>query len=239
MSRRPTMYVKMLKIALMVAVGVFSTLMTMTTLAQNAPKVTGELSKNGSVTINGAAAISGATIFSESHLKTERNSEATINLGKLGRIQLGPESEMTLRFADGSIGGELTSGHAVVNAPAGVAVSVTTADGVATADGKQASALTVDVSCGNTRVAAGRNQAKVTSGSKVEFVAAGSEVAVGQQPTNPRCARLAASKPSRLGTGAIAALVIAGVGGALIGTVAASESDDVTPSSVVVSSPRP
>ena len=47
-------------------------------------------------------------------------------------------------------------------------------------DGKQASVLTVDVTCGNTRVLSARSAASVTSGSKVLPVAAGSEVAVGQ-----------------------------------------------------------
>jgi hypothetical protein len=234
------MFGKTLKIALMMAVGVFNTLVTITALAQNTSQVAGELSKTGTVTINGTPAISGATIFTDSQLKTERNSGATISLGKLGKVQLGPETEMTLRFAEGSIGGNLTSGRAVVHSAAGVAVSIVTADGVATADGKQAADLTVDVTCGNTRVGAANSQAKVTSGSKVEFVAAGSEVSVGQQaPATPRCGRLAATKPSRLGTGAIAALVIVGVGGALAGVVSAAEGDDVTPSSVVVSSPRP
>jgi hypothetical protein len=246
MSRKPTMLWRMLNAALIVTVGIFYTLVPITALAQNAPKVAGELSVSGSVTVNGAGAISGATVFSESRVKTEHNSSATINMGKLGRVQLGPESEITLRFTEGNIGGNLTAGRAIVTAPAGVAVSIATADGIASADGKQASALTVDVACGNTRVAAARNGAKVTSGSKVEYLAAGSEVAVGQtakqgqgQAQPSRCPRLAASKPLRLSSGAVALLIIAGVGGALGGIVASSESDSVTPSSVVVSSTQP
>ena len=51
----------------------------------------------------------------------------------------------------------------------------------------------------------------------------------------PRCARLStASQATGLSTGAIAALIIAGVGGAVAGIIAATQADDVTPSSIVV-----
>lgn len=237
--RKPTMFRKALTVALMMAVGSFYSLVTTSALAQTAAKSAGELSVTGSVSINGTPAISGATVFSESKIKTSRNGMATVNLGKLGRVQLGPESEMTLSFADGRVGGNLTSGRAVVSTSAGVAINVATAEGIATADGKNASTLTVDVTCGNTRVAASRSDAKVSSGSKVEYVAAGSEVSVGTQAA-PRCARLStANQASGLSPGAIAALIIAGVGGAVAGIVAASQSDNVTPSSIVVSGFRP
>src|SRR5689334_14728906 len=132
--RKPTMFRKALAIAVMVTVGSFYSLVTTSALAQSA-KAAGELSVSGSVTINGTSAISGATVFSDSKVKTARNGAATINLGKLGRVQLGPESEMTLSFTDGKIGGNLSSGRAVVTAPAGVAIGVATSEGVATADG--------------------------------------------------------------------------------------------------------
>lgn len=236
--RKPTTLRKALTVAAMMAVSSFYTLVGPSMLAQS-PQTAGELSVTGSVMINGTAAISGATVFSDSKIKTSRNSAATVNLGKLGRVQLGPESEMTLQFVAGNIGGNLTSGRAVVNAPVGITVNVVTADGVATADGKQAVTLMIDVTCGNTRVAATRSAAKVTSGSKVEVVAAGAEVAMGQA-TAPRCARLStASQSTGLSTGALAALIIGGVGGAVGGVVAATQADDVTPSQIVVSGFRP
>jgi hypothetical protein len=236
--RKPTLLRKALTVLSMLAVSSFYTLVGGSALAQNA-KAAGELSVTGSVSINGTTAISGATVFSDSKIKTSRSSSATINLGKLGRVQLGPESEMTLQFVTGNIGGNLTSGRAVVNAPAGVTINVVTADGVAAADGKQAVTLMIDVTCGNTRVAANRSGAKVTSGNKVEVVAAGAEVAVGQAAA-PRCARLSTSSQSEgLSTGALAALIIAGVGGATGGIIAATQADDVTPSSIVVSGFRP
>ena len=243
MSRKPTTLRKTLAVGLMLAVGSFYTLVTIPAMAQTAPKASGELAISGPVTLNGTAAISGATVFSDSTLKTGRNGGATVNLGKLGRVELGPESEMTLRFSEGTVGGNLRAGRAVVNAPAGVGISVVTADGIAVSDGKQAAALTVDVTCGNTRVAASRSDAKVTAGNKVEYVAAGQEVQVGQAAAAAsRCTRLSAANQGGMGglsAGAIAALIIAGVGGAVAGIVAASQSDEVSPSQIVVSGFRP
>ncbi|MBO0719604.1 MAG: hypothetical protein J2P41_02210 [Blastocatellia bacterium] len=230
-----------LAIALIMAVGGFYSLLTGSVLAQSEAKAAGELSVKGNVTINGTSAISGSTIFSNSLVKTQRGSGATINLGKLGHVQLGPDSEMMLRFAKGLIEGNLISGRAVLNTPPGVALNIATADGVTTADGKQATGLIVDVTCGNTRVSATRNGARVAAGGKEQYVAPGSEVAVGQQTAAqaPRCARLSTAREPGLSRGAVAALVIAGAGGATGGIVAATQADDVSPTQIVVSGIRP
>jgi len=240
MNRRPTMLRKTLSVVLMLSVGCFYTLGATSVLAQTA-KAAGEVSVVGSATINGTTAISGATVFSDTTIKTAKNGAVIVNLGKLGRVELGAESEMTLRFTDGTVGGKLMTGRAVVSAPAGVAVAVATADGIASSEGKEAVALTVDVSCGNTRVLSSRSDAKVTAGSKVEHVAAGQEVAVGTQASQaPRCTRLLTTSLAKgWSSGAIAALIIAGVGAAIGGILAATQSDNVTPSSIVVSGFRP
>lgn len=228
---------KTVAVGLMLAVGSFTTLWTTSALADATPKAAGELAIMGTVLLNGTQAISGATIFSDSTLKTT-NGNATINLGKQGRIELGANAEMTVRFNGASIGGNLLAGRATVNAPAGVAVSVATAEGTAVSEGKSAATVTVDVTCGNTRVAAARSDAKLVAKNKVEYVAAGTTASTGQQA--PRCARLsAATKSEGLSSGALAALIIAGIGGAVAGIIAASQSDDVTPSSIVVSGFRP
>jgi len=243
MSSKPTTLRKTLTVVLMLTVCGFYSLVTTTTLAQNT-KVAGDLSVTGQVTLNGAAATSGATVFSDSRVKTGQKAGATINFGKLGRIDLGPDTEMMLSFSESAVGGNLVAGRAVVSAPAGVGISVTTSDGVAVADGKQATALIVDTTCGNTRIASNRGDAKITSNNKVEYVAAGHEVAVGTQTQGSRCTRMTAAGGAGAGggglsSGAVAALVIAGVGGAVGGIVAASQSDNVTASSIVVSGFRP
>ncbi|HZS06416.1 MAG TPA: hypothetical protein VFD58_16375 [Blastocatellia bacterium] len=247
MNRKPNTFRKLVSVALMLTVGSFSTLLTGAAFAQTAQKAAGELSVRGNVTLNGVNAISGATVFSNGTVRTADNGSATVNLGKLGRIELAPNSEMVMSFADNNIGGTLRSGRATVSTPAGVGISVVTADGNAVADGAQAAVLVVDVTCGNTRVAATRSGARVTSGSKVEYVAAGQEVAVGtqSQTTGSRCTRLAATAAAASGAGAglsagaIAALIIAGVGGAVAGIVAASQSDSTSATGIIVSSFRP
>jgi hypothetical protein len=240
MNLRPTRFRKMLSIGLMVAVGGFYTTVTSSALAQSqgGKRSAGELSVTGSVTINGTSAISGATVFSESRIRTASNSSAIINLGRLGRLQLGPESEMTVRFADGALGGNLTAGRAVANAPVGVAVSIVTSEGVAASNGSKSAALAVDVTCGNTRVLTARSEATLTSGTKVETIVPGKEVAVGQ--AKGTCSRIATSSlGTGLSTGALAALIIAGIGGGVGGAIAVSQSDNVAPSSIVVSGFRP
>jgi hypothetical protein len=249
----------------MVTVGVFYSLITSTAFAQVSPKLVGYLSAKGGVTLNGIPATSGATVFSGSQIKTEANSAAMISLGKMGQIDLQPGSELTLRLEAGSIGGHLRSGRATISAPAGVVVNLATADGVAVADGKQASVLTVDVTAGNTRVASARSEARVTTGNQVEMVAAGQEVSVGAQANkkgdpcecfdsngrktgdgkyndkgvceckdSPAGAVVTGGGVGGLTGGALAALLIVGVGGALAGIIAATQGDDVNNSGNIV-----
>lgn len=243
---KPGTFRKMVTVALMLTVGSFSTLLMNSAAAQTAQKAAGELSVRGNVTLNGAAAISGATVFSNGTIKTGDKGWATISLGKLGRVELSPKSELVVNFSDSNVGGTLRSGRVTVSTPTGVGIAVATADGNAVAEGTQASMLTVDLTCGNTRVMAGRNDASFTAGSKVEHVAAGQEVAVGSQTGAPsRCTRMAAAGAAGaagaggLGAGAVAALIIAGVGGAVAGVVAASQSDSTSASSLVVSGFKP
>ena len=231
MSSKPTRMRKAVAVGLMAAVGSFYTLVPAGVLAQTG-RLSGELSSRGAVMVNGATAASGATVLSEGRVKTGKGGAATINLGKQGQIELGSESELMLKLEEGKIGGELRAGRAVVSAPVGVAVAVATGDGVAASDGAKATTLTVDVACGNTRVSSQRSEAKVTAGNRVEYVAAGQEVAVGTQAAavqGDRCPRLTAAA-AKLGGGTLhgaglAALILAGVGGAVAGIVAASQSD--------------
>src|SRR5262245_52979781 len=114
---------RVLAIVLIMAIGGFYPSISSSVMAQGGAKTAGELSVKGNVTINGTSAISGSTVFNNSLVKTQRGSGATINLGKLGRVQLGPESEMMLRFADNTIEGNLISGRAILNTPPGVAIN--------------------------------------------------------------------------------------------------------------------
>jgi uncharacterized membrane protein YgcG len=117
---------------------------------QDAIQMAGQLTVNGNVTVNGKKAITGSTIFNDSRLSVmcASGNSAIVNLGRLGRIQLSPGTDMVIRFSDGLISGELVNGKAIVNYAAGVKVSINTPEGVAAADGKEASALAVNTQKG-------------------------------------------------------------------------------------------
>lgn len=257
MSKMTAVMRKALSVILMVTVGSSYCLIPGTAFAQVSPKLAGQLSVRGQVTLNGIQATSGATVFGGGQIKTRANSSATISLGKMGQVDLEPESELTLRLEAGVIGGHLRSGRATISAPAGIAVNLATADGVAVADGKQASVLKVDVTSGNTRVASVRSEARVTSGSKVEVVAAGREVSVGTQQQPKRgdtcycydsnrkvtgegklnskleceCKSIpAGAAPVAISAGAWLALAVVGIGGAVAAITAVAASDSTTSS---------
>jgi hypothetical protein len=232
MNHKMTGIKKVTAAVLVATVGIFQSLMVGTALAQVSPKMTGGLSVRGSVTLNGVNANDGATVFDGGQIKTGSNGTAIINLGKMGQVELSNDSELILKLDEGIIGGSLRSGRATVSAPAGVGVNLLTADGVAVAEGKDATVLSIDVACGNTRVSSSRSEAKVTSGNRVEMVAAGQEVAVGAQVGSAqRCPRMAAatarvgSQMGGLSGAALAALLLIGIGGGVTGIVLANTGD--------------
>ncbi len=217
---------KALTVTVMVAVGSLNSMMMGSAYAQVAPKFSGEINVRGAVTLNGINAANGSTVFDAGRVKTGSNGAATLNLGKLGQIELAADSELVLKISAGEIGGNLIAGHAVVNAPAGVSVNVVTPDGVATTTGNESSILALDVNCGNTHVLASRSEAKVNAGNKVEVVAAGKEVTVGAQNA-PTCKRVpVVLAGTGLSSGALAALLIAGIGGAITAIVAITQNND-------------
>src|SRR5215213_8398265 len=81
----------------------------------------GELSVSGQVTVNGQSAISGATVFSDSTITTAKGSSAVVSLGKLGRVELLPESSLKLSFTETGITGMLDSGRVRVSSSSGIA----------------------------------------------------------------------------------------------------------------------
>ena len=86
---------------------------------------------------------------------------AVINLGRLGRIEFGAETDMTLRLSEESIGGELRSNRVIVSARAGIAISVKTAKSMVTTDGRQPAVLTIYVDGESARVIAHVGKASI------------------------------------------------------------------------------
>ena len=59
--------------------------------------------KSGSITINGNAAQTGATVMSGSTIATSSNGKAIVDLGPLGRVEIGEGSTVTLTCVGGSL----------------------------------------------------------------------------------------------------------------------------------------
>jgi hypothetical protein len=109
---------------------------SMITLA-NSGKVAGELlisgvnsgDKTSYVKVNGEAAQTGRSIFSSSTIVTPDATGAIINLGKLGNIELAPDTTLTLSFNETGINGNLLAGRVTV-LKASDTVNITTIDGI-------------------------------------------------------------------------------------------------------------
>lgn len=119
-------------LSLCLTVAIFATY-SMVALA-SPEKIAGELlvtGKNSNVQVNGEMAQSGRSIFSASTIATPENASAIINIGKIGKIELAPNTTLTLSFNEKGISGDLTSGKVTVLGATGV-VTIRTADGKAT-----------------------------------------------------------------------------------------------------------
>jgi len=166
-------------IAACVAVAILS-VYSMVVLASPAAKVAaGELTVSGNVTVNGERVVSGGTLFSDSVVTTAEKSMATVNLSKLGRVELSPNSSLRISFTEKGITGLLESGSAQVSTLAGVSVNMTTKDGAVVVDGSQATSFTVNVVKGVTSLATHSGLALLRVGNSSKQVAAGESATAG------------------------------------------------------------
>ncbi len=117
-------------------------------------RVAGELSVSGKiingetpfVKVNGEAAQSGRSIFSSSTIATPENASATINIGKVGKIELAPNTTLALSFDEKGINGDLLAGRVTVLNSSDT-VNVKTLDGTV-----------AKLNAGNSAVATGKAQ---------------------------------------------------------------------------------
>ena len=205
-------------------------LCTYTMVALAAPQgqagPTGDLSVVGEVSVNGTSAISGATVFSDSTIATAQNSSAVVSLGKLGRVELLPNSSLKLSFTDKGVSGMLESGRVRVSSSTGVAASVTTKDGVALADANQANVFMVDIECGNTVVSTQSGRVELRAGNTVKQIAAGNQGDAGQATPGTRCTRFQQPAMHGLSSGALAALLLAAGGAVAAAIIAATQNNN-------------
>lgn len=198
---------------------------SMVALASPQQGPTGDLSVVGEVSVNGTSAISGATVFSDSTITTGQNSSAVVSLGKLGRVELLPNSSLKLSFTDKGISGMLEAGRVRVSSSSGVAASITTKDGVALADANQPDVFMVDVECGNTVVSTQSGRVELRAGNTVKQIAAGGQDTAGQATPGTRCTRFQQPEMRGLSSGALAALLLA-AGGAIAAAIIAATRDN-------------
>lgn len=141
--------------------------------------ITGEITVTGQVTVNGQSVVSNSTIVSGSIIVTSANSSAIVSLGKTGRLEILPGSNLTLKFTEGSITGILSEGKIRVSDNAGVATSITTKDMAAIADSGQANVFTVEVECSHTHVDTISGLVSMRTGNNDKQVAAGTDATAG------------------------------------------------------------
>ena len=195
-------------IAALVAVAILS-VYSMGVLASPAAKApSGELSIVGQVAVNGENAISGGTVFSDSLIATAEGSSATVNLSKLGRVEVAPTSNLKLSFNEKSIMGLLDDGTAHVSTLAGTSVNFTTKDGVVVVDGSQATSFTVHVVKGITSLTTHSGVAQLHVGGAVKQVAAGESATAGTP--NPK--NDPGDDDDKMSSGELAALILLGAG---------------------------
>ncbi len=187
---------------------------------------TGELTVSGQVSVNGQTAISGATIFSDSTIVTGEGSSALVSLGKLGRVELLPNTTLKISFNEGGLSGELSAGKISVRNSVGKTSVINTKDGATTADEKQANIFFVDVQCGNTRVETQSGLAILRAGGNDQQVAAGKNASAGQATAGSKCVPQAAGGGwGPMSGGALAALLLAAGGAVAAAIIVATNSD--------------
>jgi ferric-dicitrate binding protein FerR (iron transport regulator) len=205
-------------IATAVAVAVLS-VYSMVVLASPGAKASGELSVSGQVTVNGQKAVSGGTVFSDSTISTAAQSNASVSISKVGRVELAPNSNLRLSFAENSITAMLETGSAQVSTLRGTTVNLTTKDGTVVVDGSEATTFTVSASRGRTSLATLSGVAQFKAGGAVKQVAAGESATAGI-PT-PQTD----DDDDDMSGGALAVLLLA-VGGAVAGVLYATLHDN-------------
>ena len=204
-------------IATVVAVAVL-TVYSMVVLAAPGAKASGELSVTGQVTVNGQKMVSGGTVFSDSTISTAAQSSATVSISKVGRVELAPNSNLRLSFANNSISAMLETGSAQVSTLAGTTVNLTTKDGTVLVDGSQPTAFSVSASRGRTSVTTLSGIAQFKAGGSVKQIAAGESATAGVP-------RPDSDDDDGMSGGALAVLLLA-IGGAVAGVLYAAFHDN-------------
>ena len=207
-----------------------SSIFPMLALAADKGDSTASLTVGGTVTVDGRAAISNTTITSGSTITTGESTDsvATVDLGKLGRVQLLSQSSLVLKYDQNGIYATLLVGKARVMSLSGVTSTVTTKEGITVGDTAQNNTFVVETECGRTSVNSEIGSAVLRADGQDKQIAAGTQAVAGnlQQAGCRPCLRPDPNqpfKPAKFGFfpfflpllglgGATAAAVVAGSG---------------------------
>lgn len=176
-------------VAFCLTLAVFITSSMVTLAAPEKKSLMGELTVSGHdvngedafVMLNGERAFSGRTIFSDSTVSTSENTTTTVKLGKLGFINLSPNSTLSLSFTENNISGNLSAGQIKVFNNEGVDVNIQTADGSVASDKAETGIFTVDVQSGMTKASADSGLISLNNGKTIVPVQTGQTGQTGQQ----------------------------------------------------------
>jgi len=200
--------------------------------------LTGEITVTGQVSVNGQSAVSNSTIVSGSTVVTGADSSAVISLGKVGRIEVMPNSNIVLNFSDSSIVGMLSSGKARVSDSAGVATTITTKYATVIADATQANNFVVEVECSHTHVDTAAGLVVMREGTSDKQVAAGTTATAGNlsQTGCQPCLRPDSAPPVAIAGWPWLILAAAGVAGVAL-LLGGNNEVSINPQGIIIVSP--
>ena len=166
--------------SLLVAVWCVSSMVALASVG-NDPDLSASITVSGSVTVNDRAAISNSTVVSGSTITTGESADsvATIDMGKLGRVELLSQSSVVLKFDGTGIYGTLLVGKVRVMNMSGVTTTVATKEGIVIGDAAQANTFTVETECGRTSVNSAVGSATLRAEGQDRQVAAGTDAVAG------------------------------------------------------------
>jgi len=134
------------------AMVIFTTSSMIVLAAPDRKSLMGEITVSGQTTngsapfvmLNGDSAFTGRTFFSADTITTPENVNSTVSLGKLGSINLSPNTTLNLSFDEKTISGTLSAGQIRVNSAEGVNVKIQTNAGLVTNESNLAKSFTVN-----------------------------------------------------------------------------------------------
>lgn len=168
-------------IASSLLIAVWSVSSAVALMAQQAPTAAASITVTGKVMVDNREAVSNGTVASGSTITTGESGDsiATIDLGKLGRVQLLSQSSMVLKFDGNGFYPTLLVGKVRAMNMANIVTNVTTKEGMVMGDTDKANTFTVETECGRMSVNTAIGNATMRINGQDKQIAAGTEAVAG------------------------------------------------------------